>query len=173
MARRHPQKYLRLSYETRRVPVDEDMAPIVLVLDELGIRSASCCQQSCGGWCGRKHRNGKRTKMCNETAYISFPSPTHAKKFMQAVYRQTDPERVRDHMFGHGSSRSKRWSWGFIVEDVNNYYADVKGKLTYFQHGKPSINFHPVITFPRTHIKLINERLQEALAKKTKRASRG
>lgn len=167
----------------RRCRIDANIYDLIDGLNRLGVVTGSSCGGSCMGWCKRKHRlakvttitvneKGKRKrvkcyhysqpKACRESFTISFGNTAMAAKFMNLVYRESDPEKLRDHMQGHGRKQSHKWFWGHSIDDFNDpRHMDHRGYWVGKRLGPPRFDFWSIVVIPHAHLKLVTERVLE------------
>jgi hypothetical protein len=166
---RHPYRWM-VTPEGVRAPIDADMAPLVEALWALGIQTSSCCQQSCCGRCGRRHRRlepklehfggtwhvvsrSKPPKACRDMCYVSFTTMADGQCFLRLVYCRGDANDLRDAMEGCGDRRY-RWIWSVSVDDTGA------------RRANPEL--YPVLVMPRKHLPLLIARAQERVEKRKK-----
>ncbi len=104
-----------------RTRIDANIAELIIGLMRVGIKTVNSCGAGCGGWCRRKHVcvgkcgtffKRRMTKLCRESVWLIFETPDDASRFLNIVYRESDPEKLRDHMRGSGRRQSHAWNWG-------------------------------------------------------------
>lgn len=172
----HVARYMQLGGRRRRI--DTNLYDLIDGLNRLGIVTQNSCGGSCMGWCKRKHRilkktwvidHGKRVqcthyskpKLCRESFTITFQDTSTAAKFMNLVYRESDPEKLRDHMQGGGRKQSHAWTWSHRLEDFNDrrvwYSNRVRGKKI----SPPNFDFWSIVVIPHAHLELVTQRVLE------------
>lgn len=132
------------------VNIDTDIADLIVRLNKSGIKTFSCCQGSCMGHCNVQHKtkriysHGKyvwksfKSKKCKNSVCIAFPSMKDGDRFMEKVYRESDSDRMKDHIQGYGSRRSLSWSWNLTAENGQ---------------------FWMTVVFPRQYLSLVESRI--------------
>jgi hypothetical protein len=175
-----------LYFDGRRIRIDFLLAPLIQALHTLGIETTSCCQGSCAGHCRRRHyatgkpityTNSDGTKgsyrkkivpkRCQETAYIAFPTPAAASKFLNIVYDHKDPEELRFQIRGEGG-HPNTWIWD---ADIDGCVVESENRVT--RRGcwvtKPKRPFNLTIgmlcMFPRAHLTMVTDRVQKVVEK--------
>ncbi len=189
---RHKTKILYL--DGVRCRIDRDIAPVILALDALGVGTYSCCQGSCMGRCGRKHKRGRKLtytnkdgttgtyweriypKHCLETVTIAFNTTTEATKFLNLVFRHADAEPIRDQIRGLGSKRSRRWIWCSSIDgdrrcDLGENYISRRGSWVPMPRRPFRLTIGMLCLFPRAHLPLVTQRVQQALTRRQRRTS--
>ncbi len=84
------------------------------------------------------------TKLCRESVWLIFETPDDASRFLNIVYRESDPEKLRDHMQGYGRRQSYAWNWRIHTEYVNHKNCFFAG-----------------VVFPQAHLDLVVQRVLE------------
>ena len=172
-------------FHGHRILVDRGLKPLIEALFNLGIYTSASCEAHCGWGCENRHQrlpdthewdkyskkqitvmNTRYSKACYEVAWMVFPRIVDARNFLNIVYSDSDPERLRDSMEGVGEKKSRRWIWSMKPSDTNdNRCMDHRGYWIGKRTGPPMFDFDCSLTFPRAHIELVTSRLQNSLTK--------
>ena len=184
----HKAKILYL--DGRRCRIDRDIAPLIEGLFKLGIRTFSSCQNTCGGYCNLKHpkarrcyrdtktgkvvwENGRRkTKWCHESVWLCFESCQDGARFLNAVSRPDDSEKLRFQM-GEGRAGSRKrpshdWLWKVVADDINDGRCMDRRGYWIGKRRAPSrkYSFFMVLVMPRAHLSMVTERVLEKASKR-------
>jgi hypothetical protein len=90
-------------------------------------------------------------------------------KFMNFVYRPSDPEKLHDYMMGHGRKQSLRWIFKATMTDLNDMRCvDHRGYWIGERLGAPKMGFYCHLVIPRAHLQLVTDRILEACKRRNK-----
>lgn len=164
----------------QRARIDRDIAPLIEGLHALGIETFSSCQGSCMGHCGRLHPcrrvahvlpDGTRSfmteriypKRCRETVALAFCTASEATKFLNVVYRHSDPEALRDAVRGEGSGC---WVWKATADgnegcDLGADWITRRGSWVPKPKRPFKLSLGVLCLFPRKHLEMVSSRTRK------------
>ena len=131
----------------RREIIDEHIAPLIRLLNDMCMYTTNSCQASCGGACSRKHKRDasgvyKQPKRCAKNVWIVFETVDDAQRFMNIVHNFTDEQELRDCVLGFGTRDSDKWTWRVTSDDRGD-----------------EVVFRCHLVFPRKHLQMVMQRL--------------
>lgn len=136
---RHPFKWL--TFDGRKVRIDEDIAPLLSKMWKLGIRTTNSCQAQCNFVCKHKYKTIKykngtsftshnKTKTCYNSVWLAFETVSDIELFYNIVseYHPDDDNSMYskmscDRFVPTGPSNKYRhgtegWSFHFLMSNV-------------------------------------------------------
>lgn len=186
---RHHFKWM--TFDGKKVRIDKDIVNLVGLLWKHSIRTTNSCHASCSFYCKHKYVTTKddkygtmmtpvRTDNCHKYVWLVFESTKDLEKLYNLAAEYGTPmydTMSCDGALTTGSSRYKipidRWSYQFVMSNqgVHGHWGRpiINGKRATFEcwvdDGCEKNNFvlSPQLTFPRSHIKHLEQKLQEAL----------
>lgn len=183
---RHPFKIL--SYNGRKVWIDEDIAPLLSNMWKLGIRTWNSCQGMCSFKCAhkvkiKKLKNGItnytniRTKECGKFVWLVFDRAEDLELFYNLVAEPKDFDNEKS-MYGQVESPNI-WSIKYPMRNHGisghwgrpNWGGKRSTQMMWIDDGCKKNNFimSPQLTFPREHLSYVEERIELALSKLKKK----
>jgi hypothetical protein len=183
--KRHPT--LPFFYKGELVRIDRELAPIIADLWALGIDTQNCCQQSCAGWCPKKHRSklikkGKtaewtKVRYCQDRAYIAFASAEDYQAFLNLMADWTKrPRSAKGRLYNRiapwSPGDTRHWKTDAWVAQI---WLDNGGILAHINRDqmivedsckKNDFRISVMLFLPRTDLDFVGKRLRKAVEKK-------
>lgn len=193
-AGRHKAKLL--TYNGRKVRIDEEIAPLLSNMWKLGIRTSNSCQENCSFKCNHKYKihpekDGTTyqetlwTKSCLNCVWLVFEHALDAELFYNIVAEYVPADKDDGTMYAD----IQGYNWKKRPGDVwtLNCYARNYGVEGHF--GRPKWGnkrstcemwmedgckknmfiIQPQLTFPRKHLAYVEGKIKEALKAKRKK----
>lgn len=193
---KHKQK--RINFKGQKILIDEEIAPLLRKMWRLGIITNGSCQASCNFNCKHKYKkkhlkDGRvysakiKTKNCHNNIWIVFATAKDIELFYNIVaeycpdtFYHKDFYKNKDKMYCkmHGSAIKDNWalSYSLYNNGVEGHFGrpTINGKRNtyslWMEDGCGENNFivQPQLTFPRAHLKYVEERLDLELKRNKK-----
>ena len=174
--------YKIVSFRGQKICIDEDIAPLLLNMWKLGIRTWNSCQGHCSFKCAHKYRIKKlkngitnytkvRTKACGQFVWLVFDRVEDLELFYNLVAEPKDFN--NDKSMYDQITNNKIWSTIFPITNygISGHWGRPKWgnkrstKMMWIEDKckKNKFVFSPQLTFPRSHLPYVEARIKAAL----------
>jgi hypothetical protein len=143
-------KFKWLTYKGKRIRIDQEIAPLLSKMWELGINTKGCCQATCHFCCNHKWKSSKtkdgfahyeliETKNCYDSVWLAFESMKDLERLFNSVAEYSQERNSMYHLMNcdcvvrtPDKKGYKVWpdSWAFI------FYMSNQG--VYGHWGRPT-----------------------------------
>ncbi len=169
-----PHRGTFIKFDNFNIKIDKKLCGLINNLWELGIRTVSSCEGSCGFLCKHKwkqKRNKKEsysyhtvTKQCYTYVWLVFEQIKDYEKFLNIVCDYNDP--IYNNILERAEKKYQKDNWSIRVlhENYGVKYRTNKAKDLWIEDGcvKNNIIMKLQLTFPQKHLSYVEKRIAHA-----------